>query len=56
MVGRWDPTAKPAAMDRWRDALPQLAGHVTAFENVGHFVEEARPGAVAAAIADVAGV
>ena len=56
VVGRWDPTAKPAAMDRWREALPQLTGHVTAFDDVGHFVEEARPGAVADAIADVADV
>ena len=54
VVGRWDPTGKPGVVDTWRDALPQLSGHVTAFEDVGHFVEEARPGAVATAIADVA--
>jgi len=56
VVGRWDPTGKPAVLDTWRQALPQLTGHVSAFEDVGHFVEEARPGAVAAAIADVAGL
>ena len=55
VVGRWDPTAKPSAMDRWRAALPQLAGNVTAFDDVGHFVEEAQPGAVADAIATVIG-
>ncbi|MFB6141907.1 MAG: alpha/beta fold hydrolase [Halorientalis sp.] len=54
VVGRWDPCGKPEVLDQWREALPQLEGNVTAFEDVGHFVEEARPTPVAAAIAAVA--
>lgn len=56
VVRRWDPTAKEEVLDQWRDALPQLEGHVTAFENRGHFIEEREPAAVARAIGDVAGL
>lgn len=56
VVGRWDPTAKDEVLDQWREALPQLAGHVEAFEGRGHFIEEQEPGAVARAVGDVAGL
>ncbi len=56
VVGRWDPCGKPSVLGRWQEALPQLAGHLTAFEDVGHFVEEERPRAVASAIRSVAGI
>ncbi|MFB6165968.1 MAG: alpha/beta fold hydrolase [Haloarculaceae archaeon] len=56
VVGRWDPCGKASTVARWREALPQLGRHVTAFDDVGHFVEEEQPGAVAAAIRDVAGI
>jgi hypothetical protein len=48
--------AQMLVLDQWRDALPQLEGHVTAFENRGHFVEEREPAAVARSIGDVAGL
>lgn len=31
----------------WLKALPQLQGHITLFENRGHFVEEHEPAAIA---------
>lgn len=54
VVGRWDPTAKEEVVDQWIDALPQLEGHVDAYPDRGHFIEEREPEAVASAIADVA--
>ena len=56
VVGRWDPCGKPSVLGRWQEELPQLAGHVTAFDDVGHFVEEERPRAVASAIQSAAGI
>ncbi|WP_299263514.1 alpha/beta hydrolase [Halorientalis sp.] len=56
VVGRWDPCGKPSVLGRWQEGLPQLSGHVTAFEDVGHFVEEERPRAVASAIRSAAGI
>jgi pimeloyl-ACP methyl ester carboxylesterase len=56
VVGRWDPCGKPAVLDQWREAFPQLEGNVAALEDAGHFIEEARPQAVADAITDAAGL
>lgn len=54
--GLFDPCAKASVQQQWRDALPQLNGHIQTFENRGHFVEESEPAAIAAGIIDVAGL
>jgi len=56
VIGRWDPTAKPAVVDQWVDALPQLEGNVDTYPDRGHFIEEREPEAIASAIADVGGL
>lgn len=40
--GLWDPLARPEVQQQWLTALPQLAGHIKTYENVGHFVEETK--------------
>ncbi|MBN1364614.1 MAG: alpha/beta hydrolase [Syntrophaceae bacterium] len=54
VLGRWDPLGKDEVIKQWTDNLPQLQGHVQVFENVGHFIEEAKPREIAEAIIDVA--
>lgn len=38
--GRWDACGKQSVVDQWQDALPQLAGNVHLFDDMGHFIEE----------------
>ncbi|MBN1656586.1 MAG: alpha/beta fold hydrolase [Deltaproteobacteria bacterium] len=54
LLGRWDPLGKDEVVAQWMTHLPQLAGHVTLFEGVGHFVEVTKHREIAAAIVDVA--
>jgi len=56
VLGEWDPLAKDAVVEQWCDRLPQLRGNVERFPDRNHFIEEFEPGAVAAAIADAAGL
>lgn len=52
--GIFDPCAKESVRNQWLKALPQLQGHITLFEDRGHFVEEHEPAAIAAGIVEVA--
>jgi pimeloyl-ACP methyl ester carboxylesterase len=54
VLGRWDPLGKDEVIKQWTDNLPQLQGHVQVFENVGHFIEEAKSREIADAIIEVA--
>lgn len=56
VLGRWDALGKDEVIEQWIADLPQLEGHVKAFEGVGHFVEEARPREIAESIMEVAGL
>lgn len=50
LFGAWDPLAKPSVLDQWRQALPQIDGHLQVFDGVSHFVEEHRPDEIADAV------
>jgi len=54
--GLFDPCAKDSVQQQWKDALPQLNGHIQSFKNSGHFIEESEPEAIAAGIIEVAGL
>ncbi|GAA5315103.1 MAG: hypothetical protein AseanaTS_03070 [Candidatus Pelagadaptatus aseana] len=54
--GLFDPCAKTQVQQQWLDALPQLQGYITCFENRGHFVEEHEPQAIASGIVSAAGL
>jgi hypothetical protein len=53
VLGGWDPTAKDSVIHQWLTALPQLQGHIQMFRNVGHFIEEFKPNAIAQAIIEL---
>jgi pimeloyl-ACP methyl ester carboxylesterase len=53
VIGEWDALGKQSVIDQWEAALPQLRGHVEVHPDAGHFIEEQRPGEIAAAILDV---
>ena len=53
--GTFDPCGKASVRAQWLKALPQLQGHITLFENRGHFIEEHEPAAIAAGIVDILG-
>jgi pimeloyl-ACP methyl ester carboxylesterase len=53
VFGGWDPLAKPAVLEQWAQALPQLRADTTVLANVSHFVEEHCPAEVAGAIVRV---
>ena len=56
VLGAWCPLAKIQVIDQWKQALPQLAGHVSIHPGVSHFVDEMRPVEIAEAIMDVSGL
>ena len=53
LFGAWDPLAKPSVLAQWRQALPQVDGHLQVFDGVSHFVEEHRPGEIADVISSL---
>lgn len=53
VFGAWDPVAKPAVLDQWRTALPQIADRLEVHAGVSHFVQHHRPAEIAAAIASL---
>jgi pimeloyl-ACP methyl ester carboxylesterase len=50
--GGWDPLAKPSVIEQWRNALPQIQGHVHVLPGISHFIEEHEPVPIARAIMD----
>ena len=54
VIGKWDPSAKAEVLQQWVENLPQLEGHITIFEDAGHFIEEIKPEAIANSITEVA--
>jgi pimeloyl-ACP methyl ester carboxylesterase len=54
LLGRWDPLGKDEVVAQWTKNLPQLAGQVTIFEGIGHFIEAIKYREIAAAIVEVA--
>jgi pimeloyl-ACP methyl ester carboxylesterase len=56
VLGRIDPSAKEEINQQWIEHLPQLEENIKIFDgyDVGHFIEEIHPEAVAEAIIDVA--
>ncbi|GGI69109.1 hypothetical protein GCM10007978_03590 [Shewanella hanedai] len=53
-LGLWDPLARLEVQQQWLEALPQVAGHIRTYEDVGHFVEEHKYVDIAAGIIDTA--